>query len=271
MKISLNQVILPARDLRAEIDDDKIEELAASLRDVGLLQPIGVRKIQDHQFEVVYGARRTRAAKFLEWETIEANIVENGDETQIHAKKLIENVQREDLTPIEEAYGLLDLIGNGEPDIRKLRQQTGKSRDWLVSRLELVALPDDVQQLVQAGVMTMSVARHLGTIQHEETRRQYCGYAVENGCTEALAKQWLPLAHATESGLLSAEQGLEQAGQLSATSPAFVPIHGCFICRGDFEVTNVATVVVCRSCFSGTVDDNSQFAQPNRREPRLPS
>lgn len=114
MKIPLLELTLPKYDLRASQDEDQLDELAASMRDHGQLQAIGVKPGEIGGYEVVFGARRTRAATLLGWDAIEGNLVDDRGNNSANASKLIENVQRLNLTPMEEAYGLADLIGEGE-------------------------------------------------------------------------------------------------------------------------------------------------------------
>lgn len=254
MKIELSKIQLPELDLRATVDEDKIDELASSLDAEGLLQPIGVKPIADGNYEVVFGARRTRAARLLNWETIEANVLDNADAGRNHAQKLIENVQRENLTPIEEGYALVDMIGDDELDLRKLQRRTGKSKAWLQTRLELVALPDDVQSLVQDGKLSIGAARHLGKIAHPETRTLYLSYALDNGCTEDTAKQWLALSDATTGGMLSGEQTLEALQEIAEREPHMLPNVNCFICLAVYPVTKVNTLVTCGPCQSHIIE-----------------
>jgi len=248
MKISLSKIDLPERDLRASVDEDALDELAASLRDHGQLQPIGVRPKADERFEVVFGSRRTRAAVLNAWETIEASIVEEHGNQTTAASKLIENVQRLDMTPIEEAYGLADLIGDGQADIRQLQRQTGKGREWIRTRLELIDLPEDLQGAIQAGMIGIGVARAFGKIQNAEVREMYVKSAIENGCTAEQAVVWAGNAQFAESGIITMDQ-IERQQSLDTPPPQVVDQqYHCFICAHLQSWRNVNTLVVCGSC-----------------------
>lgn len=248
MKLQLLLVDLPDRDLRAAVDEDALDELAASMREVGQLQPIGVKEKTGDRFEVVYGARRTRAAQLIGWQEIEAVLVENNGVDNAHAKKLIENVQRLDMTPIEEAYGLLDLIGDGEINVRRLQQQTGKSREWVRTRLELAEMPEDLQGAVQAGVIGVGVARAFSKIQNETVREQYIKAAVENGCTADQAIVWASQASFAESGIMTMDQ-IQDHGDNAAPPPQVVDQqYHCFICGQMHSWRRVNTLVICGGC-----------------------
>jgi ParB/RepB/Spo0J family partition protein len=248
MKIELALLDLPEHDLRANVDEDALDELAASLRDHGQLQPIGVKRKADNRFEVVFGARRTRAANLLGWIHIEANEVEESATSNPNAKKLIENVQRLDMTPIEEAYGLADLIGDGEINIRKLQMQTGKSRDWVRTRLELIDLPDDLQGAVQAGVLGVGVARAFGQIENADVRQQYMQMAIENGCTAQQAGVWAANAKYAESGMMTMDEIHKSGLDLTQPPPLIDQHYNCFICATLTNWRRINPLMICGPC-----------------------
>jgi len=270
MRIELRHIDLPVKDLRATIDEESLDELADSLRDRGQKQAICVRPIrpsnnghaihvdprQDFdgfiesggRFEVVYGARRYRAANLIGWSEINAEIAESDSDIDTAADKLIENVQRQDLTAIEEAYGLLELIGDGEADVRKLQRQTGKSRSWILTRLDLVAMPEDMQGALQAGVISIGVARELSLIDNAEIREQYTRHAVENGCTAELARIWVSQSHAAAGALVAIDE-LATREDLHGPKPGTVDQHyDCFICQQTNSWRRINTLVICAPC-----------------------
>lgn len=263
MKIELSKIDLPQHDLRATVDEDALDELAASLRDHGQLQPIGVKAIENDRYEVVFGARRTRAAILLDWETIEATFVAATTTNNPNASKLIENVQRLDMTPIEEAYGLLDLIGDGEINVRKLQMQTGKSRDWVRNRLDLIDLPEDLQGAIQAGVIGVGVAKAFGSIGNADVREQYVKMAVENGCTTDQAIIWASQAKFAEQGILSMDEIQKNGVDLTQQPQAIDQKYHCFICAELYTWRQINTLVLCGSCQNSIADART----PHDRQP----
>jgi ParB/RepB/Spo0J family partition protein len=297
MQINLLQIALPEIDLRADVDEETLDELADSLRDIGQLQAIGIKPIwkfgsgrdcdpeewgsldEYHQagglFEVVFGARRTRAAKMLKWSTIRAEYVTDRDETQTAAVKLIENVQRQDLTPIEEAYGLFALIGEGETNVRTLQKQTGKSRDWIHSRLALLDLPEDIQGAVQTGLLGIAVAQHLGRIQNPDVRDMYVRHAIENGCTAETAKVWASQAQFAEQGIIGAAPTPEEMERMNQPNEFVPQMWTCFSCHEAKDFRQINMLVVCGNCQNDITDarhgktpehnpmDRSQLTNPN--------
>lgn len=248
MKIHVHLIDLPTVDLRAAINDDALDELAASMRDHGQLQPIGVRHADNNRFEVVFGARRTRAAQILLWQEIEAVIVEDRPTATAEALKLIENVQRLDMTPIEEANGLAALIGDDIINVRALQRQTGKSRDWITSRLALLDMPDDLQGAVQAGLLGIGAARALATIDNDEVREQYTLIAVQDGCTTDQATAWAAQAKWAASGIIAMDE--LEARNIDPTSEpqAIDQQYHCFICTTMHSWRRVNALMVCGTC-----------------------
>lgn len=248
MKILIEQIRLPQNDLRATVDEDAIEELAESLRDLGQLQPIGVLRHTGTEFEVVYGARRYRAAKLLGWQTIEATFVEDGDEQTRAAKKLVENVHREALTPTEEAYGLAALMTGEDTTVRELRRRTGKSAAWIKSRLEILEMPEDMQGHVHAGRLGLTVARELAEITSPEIRDQYVQHAVNYGCTADKARQWAETAVFAEAGIMAA-QAADEDGNVEMPEPQFIETkYTCFVCTEQRTYRQINTLAICGQC-----------------------
>lgn len=270
MNIPLHQIILPTIDLRATIDWEALEELADSMRDNGQLQSIGVRPIPRHEnddltdifdpqnptpyinnggmFEVVFGARRFRAATMNEWDSIRADIVTMHDERTTASHKLIENVQRESLTPIEEGYALLGIIGDDEPNIRNLMRQTGKSRDWIRRRLELVVMPDDLQQAVQSGIVSMAVATEFAKVEHEETRQRYIEHAATNSINADDARYMASNWEAAASGVTSMQDFEQMTEERKAKLPYVPQMWLCFVCREPRQQTECSMHNICREC-----------------------
>lgn len=248
MKIPLSQITLPDEDLRASVDEESLDELADSLRDSGQLQPIGVKQLSKTQYEVVFGARRTRAALLLGWTEIRAEICEADSRTNPEAQKLIENVQREDLTPIEEAYGLKALIGDAEIDIRRLQKQTSKSRPWIIGRLELLDLPPDLQGLVQTKKLSIAVIKALSQIADIPTRDRFIQHAIDHGCTEATAKIWASQAAYAETGITTADD-LERMKEEATQRPQPAEIlYSCFGCSNRHRPGEINFLAICGRC-----------------------
>ncbi|WP_297953393.1 nucleoid occlusion protein [uncultured Lactobacillus sp.] len=155
--LELSKIVPNRYQPRREFSDDSIKELAATLDKDGLLQPIVVREAgEEGQYEIIAGERRFRAAKSLGWETIPA-IVNNMSDEQAASLAVIENLQREDLNPIDEAKAYTNLMKLNDLTQTALAKDMGKSQSYVANKLRLLKLDDQVQQALIDGKIT---ARH---------------------------------------------------------------------------------------------------------------
>ncbi|MDQ3538508.1 MAG: ParB/RepB/Spo0J family partition protein [Actinomycetota bacterium] len=148
------------RQPRDAFDEAALEELAQSLREVGLLQPILVRPAGDRRYEIIAGERRFRAARLAGMEEIPA-ILRHTDDAALLTEALIENVHRADLNPLEEAGALQQLLDDFTLTHEELARRLGKSRSAVSNALRLLTLPADLQRLVAAGSLSAGHARAL--------------------------------------------------------------------------------------------------------------
>jgi ParB family chromosome partitioning protein len=174
-EIRLDQIVPNPKQPRREFSEGELLELQLSLQTSGLLQPIAVRPRKDGKFELIAGERRFRAASRLGWTAIPAVVRDVSDE-QLLSLALVENLQREDLNPIEEAEGYRQLINEFGLAHQQVAQAVGKDRSTVTNALRLLALPDDVQGLVRDGSLTLGHARAMlgvpsGTSLSELARR----------------------------------------------------------------------------------------------------
>jgi ParB family chromosome partitioning protein len=147
---------------RREMDPQALEELADSIRAQGIIQPLIVRPIGDH-YEIVAGERRWRAAQLAGLTEVPAVVRQIPDEAAI-AIALIENIQREDLNPIEEAIALQRLIEEFGMTHLQVAEAVGKSRVTVTNLLRLLALPEEVKNMLERGQLEMGHARTLITL-----------------------------------------------------------------------------------------------------------
>ncbi len=145
---------------RTEMDSDKLEELADSIRAQGIVQPIVVRPIGGRQHEIIAGERRWRAAQLAGLDAVPVIVREVDDNTTI-AIALIENIQRENLNPLEESTALQRLISEFELTHQEAADAVGRSRASVSNMLRLQDLEEDVKKLVNAGQIEMGHARAL--------------------------------------------------------------------------------------------------------------
>ena len=167
--LELDKIVPNRYQPRREFSEDSIKELAETLDKDGLLQPIVVREDGD-QYEIIAGERRYRAAKSLGWETIPA-IVKNMDDDQAASLALIENLQREDLNPIDEAKAYTNLMKLNILTQTALAKDMGKSQSYVANKLRLLKLGDEVQQALIEGKITARHGRALIGLSEDDQKR----------------------------------------------------------------------------------------------------
>ncbi len=177
----------PRRDMHPEA----LEELAESIKAQGVMQPIVVRPIGVDKYEIIAGERRWRATQLAGLDKIPVVIREVPDEAAI-AMALIENIQREDLNPIEEAVALKRLQDEFELTHQEVAAAVGKSRTTVTNLLRLIALGDEVKKLLEHGDLEMGHARALLTLpvaDQREVARQVVSKGLSVRQTEALVRR----------------------------------------------------------------------------------
>jgi ParB family chromosome partitioning protein len=176
---------------RTRFDDRTIGELASSIRTYGIVQPIVVRELSHGGYQLVAGERRLRAAHVAGLETVPV-LVRDVDETGALELALIENLQREDLSPIDEARGyvsLMELSGLSQGDVA---ERVGRDRSTVANAIRLLDLPEDVQELLSTGSLSAGHGRALLSFGPEQDVRAAARKAVDRGLSvrevEALAR-----------------------------------------------------------------------------------
>lgn len=163
---------------RKEFNEESLAELAASIKTLGLIQPVTLRKLTGGRYQLVSGERRLRAAGMAGLEKIPAYIrqVEDGALLEM---ALVENIQRENLDAMEIAFGFQRLIEECELTQEQLAERVGKKRATVANYLRLIQLPAPIQVLLRAGALTMGHARALLSLESNEDRLKLAGKIAE--------------------------------------------------------------------------------------------
>lgn len=165
--IELSQIIPNEFQPRHSFSDDSINELAQTLNEEGLLQPIIVRQKGDDQYEIIAGERRYRAAKSLGWEKIPA-IVRQMDDQQVASLALIENLQRENLNSIDEAQAYTNLMKLNNLTQTELAKDIGKSQSYIANKLRLLKLTPKVQSYIVSGELSPRHGRAIVSLDQKD-------------------------------------------------------------------------------------------------------
>ena len=176
LKISL---IDPKSDQpRKNFDKQLLEELASSIKENGLLQPIIVREYGEGRYQIIAGERRFRASKIAELTEIPA-VIMNKDDRQAAEIALIENIQREDLNPIEEAMGFKALVEDYSLTQEELSERIGKSRSAIANSMRLLDLPEEILTLLAEGKLSAGHGRTLLAVRNTEAMIELAKRVIE--------------------------------------------------------------------------------------------
>ncbi|WP_171208439.1 MULTISPECIES: ParB/RepB/Spo0J family partition protein [unclassified Ruegeria] len=174
---------------RRTFSQDQLDDLAASIKEKGIIQPLIVRAINDSEYEIVAGERRWRAAQMAQLHEIPV-IVREFDDTEVLEVAIIENIQRADLNAVEEAAGYRQLMDKFGHTQEKLSEALGKSRSHIANLMRLLSLPMDVQALVVDGKLSAGHARALVTAENaSELAKQIVKDGLSVRATENLVKK----------------------------------------------------------------------------------
>lgn len=191
-KIPLQKLVVNPFQPRKIFDDEAIEELAQSIKEHGIIQPIVVRK-KGKKYEIVVGERRFRAAKLAHLEEIPA-IVKDMTEEQMMELAILENLQREDLTPIEEAEAYHSLIEKLNFTQEDLAKRLGKSRPHIANHIRLLQLPEEIRKFVNDGTLSMGHGRALLGLKNKRRIPEVANKVIKQSLNvrqlEALIKQY---------------------------------------------------------------------------------
>ena len=169
--LPVGSILANARQPRRRLDPEGIAELAESVRAQGIVQPVVVRPLSDGRYELIAGERRWRAARKAGLVTVPA-VVRPSDDRESLLLALVENVAREDLSPVDEARAYAVLLDEFALSLGAIAEQVGRSKPAVSNRLRLLELPDDILGLVERGQLTEGHARAvLAAPGHEEQRR----------------------------------------------------------------------------------------------------
>ena len=166
-KIPIDLIVPNRFQPRTVFDDDRIEELSRTIHTHGIIQPIVVREFENGQYEIIAGERRWRAMKKLGWDEVPA-IVKNLTDTETASVALIENLQREELSPIEEAVAYGKLLELHNLTQEALAQRLGKGQSTVANKLRLLKLPQPVQDALLSKAITERHARSLIPLKNPE-------------------------------------------------------------------------------------------------------
>ncbi len=167
---------------RGRFDEDRLAELADSIREHGVIQPLTVRRLEGGYYQIIAGERRWRAARMAGLFEVPARIME-ADDKRTAVLAMVENLQREDLNPVEEARGYRSLMRDYSMTQEQAASVVGKSRPVITNALRLLTLPDKVLDMLEKGLLSQSQGRALLELADEKDRLEAALAVTEKGLT----------------------------------------------------------------------------------------
>ena len=178
--LPISQVEPGLNQPRKRFDDEALADLAASIEEHGIIQPLTVRRLSTGYYQIIAGERRWRAAKLAGRKEVPVVIIE-ADDRKVMELGLIENLQREDLNPVEEAEGYLSLLTDFGLTQEELAKRMGKSRPAIANALRLTALPPAVREMLAEGAISAGHGRAVLMVEGEQAQTAFAQKIVEEG------------------------------------------------------------------------------------------
>lgn len=244
-QIPIDCIYPPQAGHRIESDPNELQALAQSIKSEGLINPITVKPIGNANYEVIAGDRRYQAMKMLGEAFIDCNI---NDDKSAHPEriKFAENNIRANLTPMEEALALTQMMDADDLDIDTLAKRVQRTTHWVESRLGLLQYPDELQRAVHDKDITLAAAAELARVTEPDHRAYLMQYAIASGASSNVLKQW------RQQWELQQQQGGDEAAALpplpDANQEMIITIP-CAICGVAHPHTQSAILRTCKPCY----------------------
>jgi len=244
-ELKLEQVLPPALAVRTTMNEEKLEQLKSSIERIGLQQPIIVKAVGKGKFEIVMGERRYIAHKELQRETIRA-IVTKMDNYVYELAKYDENAAREDVNAMDEARFIERMHKKFKKPQKELAKELGKSEGYISQRLTIMGAPPAVQEALEDGIITFSVARELAMIDDDKELGSLLYFAAQNGVTPAVAKSWR-LSYESRKAMEGNAPPVMDENEMNETQSA-PNMFTCEACRQGIEMNRMKILKVCPEC-----------------------
>ncbi|MBA7582840.1 Nucleoid occlusion protein [subsurface metagenome] len=243
MIIPICAIEIPENLMRQSMSERGLENLAKSMKVIGLRHPIGVRE-NGERYELIHGMRRLAAAKILEWTEIEADIIEVTDDV-VEMIKVMENREREDVNAIEEGVFYKKLIMSKGWTQTKLAGMLQVSTGYISQRIGTNEWPRALKDAVSVGALSFSTAREIAGIKDYEHMLYITHHAARNGATPTVAREWRRRANLDYEEKLRREEGVPTEADVRAENE---PVMNCHTCGEQGKVSEVKTYTICKQC-----------------------
>ena len=212
VQIPLDKIVANPYQPRTEFDETSLGQLASSLDEHGLLQPVVAVKAGGDNFQLIAGERRTRAARKLGWKTISAIIRSEQQQTQLELS-LIENIQREDLNALEIAQAYVRLAEEFNIEIGQVAQRAGKAESTVRNTIRLLNLPAEAAKALREGAISEGHARQILALKEPTDQQELLDYIVEKGWSVRQAERYVRSVKQGEQSDTAVNRTLSQTPQ----------------------------------------------------------
>lgn len=243
-RIPVDSIIEPINAHRSSIDNDSILELAASIDHIGQIAPILVAQ-RGHQYEVIAGHRRLLAVRHLGWPTIYATLVDYADGVEAEIVRATENLQRSQLTPVEEANIIYQLHSDHGQSISDIARQLGRSKQWVETRIDIAHMPTDVLTSLSLSEISIGHAQQLSRVTDDDHRAYLLSYARRDGVTVPILAQWVSEWMSRDPD--GDPDDVPRPSLPIADEPVVIQIP-CGMCRNPVEYRSSTLVRLCTPC-----------------------
>jgi len=226
-----------------EINEGELQELANSIAERGLMQPIGVTP-RSGRYMIVFGDRRYLAHKILKKKDIMCRI-ENIKDDQVVIDRAMENVQRVNLTPFEEGHIYAGLMEKAKMSLKDISRRVGKSSGVVQRRMDILRMPDSFQKALHKKSISLAVAEELWSCPDEARREYFLSLAVDHGITKGIARNWvLEYKKIKRTAEISGE-GREGVDSVYDDQPIY---RACDVCQGPVDYKDIKDLRICKNC-----------------------
>jgi len=243
--IALSRIVPPKTPLRERAQDEDIATLADSIKKIGLLHPIIVRKVNS-KYQVVCGHRRYLACKMAGLEKVKCIVTHDREEADLE-KMLAENIARKDMSPLEEAHFFNEAIEKLDHTPHSLAETIGRTTDYVKKRLKILKWPVELQEAVHKKFINMAVGEQLAKITDEDVRMRYLSDCIQRKISAVTVEQWVNMWLASKD---YKEQGFTDPRQTPAARKVADVYIRCETCGKQRLFKFVRSIVVCEDCLA---------------------
>ena len=241
--ISTDLIDPPRLEMRTDLDEEALQDLVASIKDNGIIQPLVVRPV-GKRYEIIAGRRRLAAAKLVKLAKVPA-IVREADDRTTAVLRIHENLVRDDVDVLSEALFIVNSIQELGISETAFAAMINRSPNYVFDRIEIADMPDYLQQALKTKSIKLGVALNLNRIGHEPTRKTWTETAIRDGCSVRASEAWLKQYQDIEERQIEENPGIELPAEPVPLQEILV---ACARCGEHGQLQEMTLVRVHKAC-----------------------